>query len=260
MATNNNILLELQELKSTLANMAVQNIYTVPDGYFEGLAGQVLNRIKAMEATSAAEELGYLSPMLSGVSKQMPYTIPEGYFESLESGLLYSTRNITDEGAKDELEILSPLLSGLNKKMPYAVPEDYFANLSEKAVANENKKAPAKIISIGSKWFRYAAAAVVASAIVLVGFFITNNTKKESGEKVMANFSKDLKKLKLNDTQEDKLIEDYLDAGLTGKEMVKLNPGNNAPDVINLLKDVPEDELNDLQEQSEAMEDVMMTN
>ncbi|MEI9913058.1 MAG: hypothetical protein WDO71_27555 [Bacteroidota bacterium] len=39
-------------------------------GYFEGLADQVLNRIKALETEDAAEELGYLSPLLNSISKK----------------------------------------------------------------------------------------------------------------------------------------------------------------------------------------------
>ena len=47
MAQNSNILQELHELESTLANMAPQNTYSVPEGYFEELANLVLNRIRA---------------------------------------------------------------------------------------------------------------------------------------------------------------------------------------------------------------------
>ena len=42
---------ELADLGSALANHDPQNIYAVPAGYFEGLADQILNRIKALEAT-----------------------------------------------------------------------------------------------------------------------------------------------------------------------------------------------------------------
>jgi hypothetical protein len=70
MTQKENILQELNELKSSLATVTPQNIYTVPVGYFEGLAAQVLNHIKAMEAKNAVEELGYLSPLLSNISRQ----------------------------------------------------------------------------------------------------------------------------------------------------------------------------------------------
>ena len=56
MTERNNILQELQELKSSLANTGFQNPYQVPAGYFDGLADEILNRIRALEATSASEE------------------------------------------------------------------------------------------------------------------------------------------------------------------------------------------------------------
>ena len=79
---------ELEELESNLEDHNPQNIYAVPAGYFEGLADQILNRIKALEATNAEEELNYLSPLLSNVSKEMPYSVPAGFFQDLSDDIL----------------------------------------------------------------------------------------------------------------------------------------------------------------------------
>ena len=83
MTQKDNILQELNDLKSSLVNVTRENIYTVPVGYFDGLAAQVISRIKAMEAVTPGEELGYLSPLLGNVSKEMPYTVPADYFEGI---------------------------------------------------------------------------------------------------------------------------------------------------------------------------------
>ena len=192
MTQKDNILQELSELKSILANSAPQNVYTVPAGYFDGLAGQVLNHIKAMEAKNAVEELGYLSPVLSKISKQMPYAVPAGYFEGLGETLLQSVRESNDyRTAKEELETLSPLLSGMKKQMPYSVPQGYFENLTGKISAEENKQA-VKIISITSrKWFRYAAAAMITGLIVMAGFLYFNGSKEPGG--TLAKFTRDVK-------------------------------------------------------------------
>ena len=88
MTPKNNIAQELRDLESTLADLSVQNTYSVPEGYFDRLAEKVLSRIRAMEAASAAEELGHLSPLLSQLPKTMPYTVPAGYFEDMESTLV----------------------------------------------------------------------------------------------------------------------------------------------------------------------------
>ena len=52
MNQSSNILQELKELQSSLADKALGNTYAVPEGYFEGLAREVLNRIKALEANT----------------------------------------------------------------------------------------------------------------------------------------------------------------------------------------------------------------
>ena len=70
MTQKDNILQELNELNSSLASLYSKNIYTVPVGYFEGLADQVLGRIKATEATNATDELVHLPPLLSKLSKK----------------------------------------------------------------------------------------------------------------------------------------------------------------------------------------------
>jgi len=135
MTRKDNILQELSELNSTLATITPQNPYNVPVGYFDGLAAQLLNRIKAMEAANAVEELGYLSPVLSGSSKQMPFSVPQGYFERLAEKAMQSISESSDyQTANEELATLSPLLNGLKKEMPYTVPQGYFEGLSNNAL------------------------------------------------------------------------------------------------------------------------------
>src|SRR5512139_2904827 len=110
MTDRNTILNELKDLDSTLGNMSPQNLYAVPYGYFEGLPTQIMNRIKALEAADAKEELEYLSPLLSNVSKKTPYSVPAGYFQSLNESISYAINN-ADQTSEEEIESLSPLLS-----------------------------------------------------------------------------------------------------------------------------------------------------
>ncbi len=257
MTQKDNILQELSELKSSLANITPENIYTVPVGYFDGLAAQVLNRIKAMETVNAAEELGYLSPMLSNISKQMPYAVPAGYFEGFAEKAIQSVHEINDyQTAKEELETLSPLLSGLNKQMPYAVPQGYFENLAKK-INTEETRPVAKIISITSlKWFRYTAAAAITGIIFLAGFSYFSNEKVPGG-KALAKFTRDIKKM--DDKQKDNLIN-FIDAGMNGDETAQINTDNKTEEVKNLLQGVSDEELKDFQEQTEDIQDVLMTN
>ena len=305
MTRKDNILQELSELNSTLATITPQNPYTVPMGYFDGLAARVLNRIKAMEAANAAEELGYLSPALSGFSKQMPFFVPQGYFEGLAEKAMQSIRESSDyqtaneemetlspllnglkkeipytvpqgyfdgladkalqavnksndhQTAKEELVTLSPLLSGLKKEMPFSVPQGYFESLSENISREENKPVT-KIISITSrKWFRYAAAAVIIGIVVTTGLLFLSGGEKEPGGKALAKFTRDVKKM--DDAQKDNLM-DFIDAGMNGSETAQVSTDKKTDEVKNLLQGISDEELKDFQEQTEDVQDILMTN
>ncbi|HUR65161.1 MAG TPA: hypothetical protein VMZ03_02320 [Chitinophagaceae bacterium] len=266
MTQRDNILQELNELGSQLANSSPENSYAVPAGYFDGLIGQVMNRIKASEAANPADELALLSPVLSNLSKQLPYSVPAGYFEGLSERMLQLVRESSDHLHKEsfartvneETDAISPLLAGLKKEMPFTVPQGYFENLATNAATKETKQ-EAKIISLTSrKWFRYAAAAVVAGIIFMTGLLLINtNKEKESGAKTLAKVSRDVKKL--SETQKDDLL-DFLDAGMNGTETVEVNTTDKTKEIQQLLQDVSEEELKSFQQQTEDIEDVLMTN
>ncbi len=104
------------------------NPYAVPQGYFEGFAGKLLARIKAGQSGDPREELSVLSPLLDRIDKKTPFEAPEGYFSNLTGNVLSGVQAIGF--VNDELENLSPLLTGLRDKAVYQVPEGYFDNLS----------------------------------------------------------------------------------------------------------------------------------
>jgi hypothetical protein len=256
MTQKDNILQELKELNSRLTDVAVQNIYSVPAGYFDGLAEQVMARIRALEANNAADELNALAPYLDKLSREMPYSLPKDYFETLSDNVL-KTIHTAGLPAKDELAAISPLLSSLKKENPYSVPKGYFESLP--ATNQKEEIQPAvKVVSLFSRnWFRYAAAAVVTGIIILAGlqFF---SAEKEPGGKALAKFTRDVKKM--DEQQKDDMI-DFFDAGLDGKESAQINTDpKKTKEVMELLEGVSEEELKDFQEQTEAIEEVLMTN
>ena len=239
MAQSNNILQELSGLESTLVNVTPQNVYTVPDGYFEGLANLVLNRIKAMEAGNASEELTYLSPMLNAVSRQMPYSVPADYFEGLENKMMQSVRESSDyQTAKEELETISPLLSGLKKEIPYSVPQGYFESLGE-----ETNKPAAKVVSItGRKWFRYAAAAVIMGAVALAGLIYLNSTNRvDPVDQPYAWVKKNIKKV---DKAEVDAFVKLADEEFSTQESLAVGPVK-PEEIKDLMKDVSDKEIQD---------------
>jgi hypothetical protein len=253
MTQNNNILQELKELGSSLAGIAPQNGYAVPDGYFDGLVNQVLNRIKALEAENVQEELGYLSSTLNSISKQMPYSIPAGYFEGLENRLMEHVRESGDyQTAKEELETLSPMLSGLKKQMPYQVPQGYFENLNEDVNIRLNNKTETKIVSISSRrWFRYAVAAMIVGVIVLGGLLFWNQKPVDPDKNPDEWVAKNVKKV--NAVQLDDFIK-LADQESTAKSSFA-NTGEKPDEIKELMKDVPDNQIQELLNETAALDE-----
>ena len=237
MTQSNNILQELKELESSLANMSLQNTYSVPTGYFESLPAIMLDRIKAMDASNASEELAYLSVELNKISRVIPYSVPVGYFENLEERMMKLVRESKDyQSPKEELESISPLLSGLKKQMPYHVPENYFQLLN-------TPKKETKVISITSrKWYRYATAAMLTGVIALGGYLFVSNKVNNTAEKKLARLEKSVDKeiKKTSDEELRAFIQQFADAGLNGEEKAFNETKTDAKDI---LKDVPDAEL-----------------
>ena len=227
MTQRDNILQELNELGSSLANGSFQSPYTVPSEYFEGLLVQVLSRIKALEAKNAAEELSCLSPFLSEFSKEMPNHVPAGYFENFPGKMIQVVQaNSGYQSAKEELETLSPFLSSLKKEMPYSVPEGYFDGLQAKKKAS--------VVSITShKWFRYTAAAIVIGVVATTALLINNNPDRS-----LAIYERKLEK-EIKKASDQELTE-FAELTSASKD-VAFN--DNKDELKELLKDVPESEL-----------------
>ncbi len=100
METSEEILSELQEIAPNLAMSGISRIpYSVPNGFFEGFAENLMSRIR-MEETVMSEfdagqqnaevspllEITEISPLLAGLKKKGTYQVPAGYFESLDIG------------------------------------------------------------------------------------------------------------------------------------------------------------------------------
>lgn len=289
MAQKEYILQELNELKSTLASCANLHTYTVPAGYFEGLIEQVMRRIKALDAATAADELDQLSVLLASLSRQMPYSVPAGYFEGLAEQVLRRIRAMEAVSVDEELNALSPLLAGLSKKMPYNIPAGYFegpgtnhitteqaspaeelATLSPllsgmkkempysvpagyfESLADNIVKKETKVIAITSrKWFRYAAAAVVTGVIATLAFIRFSNNEIKSTDSIAKIEKKINKDLKKMSEQD---LNDFLQfnaAGLDGTENVK---SGNVDEAKELLKDVSESEMKTFLEETADVE------
>jgi hypothetical protein len=135
-----------------------QLTFSVPEGYFEGFAQQVLNRIKTSAGgmgaggtktaagvmTIGAGSLGPLaggvehagedpfSSILAEIGRRTPYSVPEGYFEAHAPLLTVARGNNPYTIPADYFEGQAPLLA-IARNNPYAVPAGYF---DERATAS----------------------------------------------------------------------------------------------------------------------------
>ncbi|HEY1200182.1 MAG TPA: hypothetical protein VGE79_04330, partial [Niastella sp.] len=126
-------LVKADETSSVLPK--ANNPYEVPQGYFEGLANNMLQRVKGEEAS--------ISPVLQQANNN-PYEVPQGYFEGLADNIL--------QRVKGEEVSLSPALHQANNN-PYQVPQGYFDSLPEtilnrvKATATDSANEELEILS-----------------------------------------------------------------------------------------------------------------
>lgn len=158
-----NIQNELRDLNSLLPANSSQPLFSVPEGYFDGLAARILENVKK-EDNGAAAELSALSPLLASLSKENVYYLPEGYFEENIAALPFVVK-----------EDASVLLNTIGKDLPYTVPDNYFDLLPERTMANLTRP-KAKVVPFFSRtWMRVAVAAVIGGAICVGGYQLLNN-------------------------------------------------------------------------------------
>jgi hypothetical protein len=208
MNTRTDIINELEQLQSPLAAQPPVNVFTVPQGYFEGLAasvlravqgdnilqtlqppanahvpagyfdnlaGNILNKIKAQE-----NEDEPLSPLLESLRKTNVFTVPQGYFEELSEGIVagQSTADIS----------LSTTLESLRQQQVFTVPQGYFEALPAQIAAKLQQPKGKVVGFVRSRFVKYAAAAVVTGIMALGVYQFTKNgtTSGVQGDEALA--------------------------------------------------------------------------
>ena len=166
METRIDILNELKEFSPLIAGMEKLNVFTVPNGYFEGLSGHIMKALNG-------EETG----VLNDLPKQNSFEVPAGYFDNLADTILARIRSQQNENASNELRTLSPMLYSVQNENVFEVPKGYFANLSDEILS---KVQPAKVVVMrrrSSSFMRYAVAAAFTGMMALGVFKFTDTTK-----------------------------------------------------------------------------------
>lgn len=175
MDNQDNIQDELRSLNSGLPVSNSPTPFSVPEGYFDGLAASILAKAKA-QSMSVEAELQELSPLLAGLSRQMPYSLPEGYFNDTLTSLPALL-------AEEE----SAVLAAIGKATPYSVPDGYFDALPHQITAKLIRP-KAKVVPFFSRtWMKVAAAAVIGGVILLGGYQLLNQPNGD--DPVAASYS-----------------------------------------------------------------------
>src|ERR1700733_5547009 len=237
------------------------NPYAVPQGYFEGFAGKLLARIKAGQSGDPREELSVLSPLLDRIDKRSPFLAPDGYFSNLTGTVLSGVQAI--EFVNDELQNLSSLMTGLRDKLVYEVPDGYFDGFAGDVLARVKK--PATVISMetygsgtgirrfsAKKWLKYSAAAVVAGLILTMGWMGFHSPAITANNNDMAaNLSK---------VSDQELLNYLENQNIPLAETITNTTATlefNDADVKNILGNVPDAELNQYLEDNGGAKDLV---
>ena len=240
MSNGNNIQDELNGLNSNLSHNQNGTPYSVPDGYFEGLAGTILAKIKGEPAISASEEIAQLSPLLAGISRKMPFSVPDDYFQKTLELLPILTYESEE----------SIVLSFIDKTMPYDVPANYFENLPEKILSRVVKPKAKIVPMMARKWMRMAVAAVVAGIMAVSGFYYFGGKKNTvTTDSSVASSLKNVSDKALNDfiniaapsvSDSTQTASNNLTA--SGKDAKKLLQDVSDKDLSSFLAQVPADD------------------
>ena len=195
MKNEESIVEELKAIAPVFATLRQLEVYTVPNGYFEHLAGEITARINKESLFSQPQ---------SNIFK-----IPEKYFETLPDAILSKVK-FQQSDVVSELDQIAPSLNAISRKDVYQVPSGYFENFS----VDQAKRKTATIISFSStrKWISYAAAAVIAGVLLTGGFLYEM-------QRTSLDVSKELNKVS------DKELNSYVD-----NSGVELNEENNTLD------------------------------
>ena len=189
---------------STIDN---NNIFTVPDGYFDELPLKILGKIQDVQQEvpdNYFEELplkvlGGLQESASVpeayfdnfavevlgkiISAEKSQEIPAGYFEGLTTNVLQRIKAEEQElTSLEEMELISPTIAKIGNQHPFTVPVGYFEKNIKTLQDQLAPKTLAPIVQMSGarKILKYAVAAVVTG---LLGFGLyTFNFESDTAE------------------------------------------------------------------------------
>lgn len=219
MEPQNIIQKELKELAPAVADIGTENIYTVPPGYFDDLAFDIIKKIQT----------DFLPVSVN------PYHIPAGYFENFAVNVLNRVREDKTEVTK-ELEEVAPVLAKIGNRNVYTIDAKYFETSFEKWKKPVTTAPVIAINTFKNRVLRLAAAASVFGLVVMASLLYVNSNKQIAND----NTSTEVRKQLANLSTED--ISNYLQKDENHQTLTR--PAiEEEPDIENMLKKTTDDEI-----------------
>lgn len=143
-------------------------LYKVPEGYFNGLPQQILEKV---------QEVAF--------SNMNAYSVPAGYFNSFADNILQKVKTVVPTNEiEEELAGVAPLLNIISKRNVYSIAENYFEQLPSRLSQQQfAEKSTIKVVPLTvnrKTWRNFAAAAVIAGAVLSGGLYLRNNKNDRS--------------------------------------------------------------------------------
>ena len=147
---------------------------TVPNGYFDDLANNIIQKIKTQQPAATNETGDGFSVLLNNISRENIFKIPANYFDSLGADVLSKINAL--ENNTDDLQHIAPLLYSLSKENLGEIPTGYFDNLSATILKKIAGKTPAKVVTMEGRlsFIKYAVAAIFIGIISTIAFNFYN--------------------------------------------------------------------------------------
>lgn len=185
------------------------NPYSTPVGYFEGLADEVLFKIK---------------------TKATPYSIPQNYFNDISTSILSKIKLGQEKNEHSELETIAPLLHSIKKINVYTVPDKYFESFEVQP------KKMGKVVSLSSKWIKIVAAAAVVGIVSVVALMMQNQNINST-----VDFQASLQNISDNELKNELNIEKTI-LGIA-EENVATYSWQNIGDLKNEIQFITDEEM-----------------
>lgn len=163
MENKNNITKELKEIRLFLSDMKKIEVYSVPPSYFDNLSDKIINKINLHKERASFSQ------------SSVPYSFPADYFNNLCVEILKKVISEENTLSKvfEETEAIAPLLNTISKKQVYNVPAGFFETLQLPLAITQKERAKVVSLKRKSRFFRFAAAAVLIPAVAIGLYTLT---------------------------------------------------------------------------------------